>query len=149
MPSFTDSFVARVPPRAVWKVLHDPGRFPEWWAGLASVEEVGAAPPPGHDADATFTAFLDQSLFQDMEPTRPMVHSVRSHAAEDRVVISCLVADIEYDWRLSPEEGGRATRIDVEVLVPERRTNRYELLRTIMGASLRRLAQMVEAAERA
>jgi hypothetical protein len=57
-----------------------------------------------------FTAFLDQSLYQDMDPGRPMVHSVRSHAAGDRVVISCLVAEIEFDWRLAPVDGGLGTR---------------------------------------
>lgn len=139
MLTFTDSLVAPVPPRTVWKILHDPGRFPEWWAGFASVE----------DGEAGFTAFLDPSLYQDMEPERPMAHSVRSHAGEDRVVISCLVADIEYDWRLAALDGGRSTHIEVEVAVPERRSNRFELLRTIMGASIRRLAHLAEETQQA
>ncbi len=79
------------------------------------------------DAEGRFTAFLDQSLYQDMDPDRPMVHSLRSARDEDRVVISCLVAEIEYDWRLAPLDDGRGTRIEVTVAVPERRANRFEL----------------------
>ena len=111
MLTFEDSLTTTAPPRTVWKILHDPARFPEWWAGFARVEEDAE----GDGEGTRFTAFLDQSLYQDMDPGRPMVHSVRSHAAGDRVVISCLVAEIEFDWRLAPVEGGRGTRIQVAV----------------------------------
>jgi hypothetical protein len=74
-----------------------------------------------------------------------MVHSVRSHASGDRVVISCLVADIQFDWRLAPRDGGRSTLVEVEVAVPERRANRFALQRTILEASIRRLARLAEA----
>jgi uncharacterized protein YndB with AHSA1/START domain len=143
MRTFTDTLIAAARPRAVWKILHDPGRFPEWWAGLASVEEASGTVAAGQ-AETSFTAFLDESLYQDMDPRRPMVHRVRTVAEEDRVVISCLVADIEYDWRLTPVDDGRGTRIDVTVGVPERVGKRYELQRTIIGASIRRLASLAE-----
>lgn len=144
MLTFSDSLVTSAPPRTVWKILHDPGRFPEWWAGFASVE--GDAPAPaGEDAEGRFTAFLDTSLYQDMPPDRPMVHSVRSHASGDRVVISCLVAEIQFDWRLAPRDEGRSTLIEVQVAVPERRANRFALQRTILEASIRRLARLAEA----
>ena len=140
MLTFEDSLTTTAPPRTVWKILHDPARFPEWWAGFARVEE-----DPGGDGEGMrFTAFLDQSLYQDMDPGRPMVHSVHSHAAGDRVVISCLVAEIEFDWRLAPVEGGRGTRIQVAVAVPDRRAARFELQRTIIEASIRRLARLAE-----
>jgi len=145
MLTFTDTMVAAARPRAIWKILHDPGRFPEWWAGLASVEDVSDA-VADEDPEGSFTAFLDDSLYQDMDPRRPMVHRLRSVADEHRVVISCLLADIEYDWRLTPLEEGRSTRIEVVVGVPERRRNRYELQRTIIGASIRRLASLAEGA---
>lgn len=143
MRTFTDTLIAAARPRAVWKILHDPGRFPEWWAGLASVEEVSGN-LAAEDAEGSFTAFLDGSLYQDMDPRRPMVHRLRTVAEEDRVVISCLLADIEYDWRLTPVDGGRSTRIEVTVGVPERVGKRYELQRTIIGASIRRLAGLAE-----
>jgi uncharacterized protein YndB with AHSA1/START domain len=140
--TFEDSLTTTAPPRTVWKILHDPARFPEWWAGIARVEE-GAGDDGGGSG---FTAFLDQSLYQDMDPGRPMVHSVRSDAATDRVVISCLVANIEFEWRLTPAEGGGGTRIEVAVAVPENRAGRLELQRTIIEASIRRLARLAEAA---
>jgi uncharacterized protein YndB with AHSA1/START domain len=143
MPTFSDTLVAAARPREVWKILHDPGRFPEWWAGLASVEGVSGNLATD-ESEGSFTAFLDDSLYQDMDPRRPMVHRVRSVAEEDRVVISCLLADIEYDWRLTPLEEGRSTRIEVLVVVPERVGKRYELQRTIIGASIRRLASLAE-----
>jgi uncharacterized protein YndB with AHSA1/START domain len=144
MLTFTDALETTAGPRSVWKILHDPGRFPQWWAGLASIDV--AAEAPGDVSSRRFTAFLDQSLYQDMDPNRPMVHEVRSHADGERVVISCLVAEIEYDWRLTPLDGGRGTRIEVAVAVPERRANRFELMRTIIGASIRRLAALAEEA---
>lgn len=33
----------RAPPEEVWKLLYDPARFPEWWAGIAAVEAGEAA----------------------------------------------------------------------------------------------------------
>jgi uncharacterized protein YndB with AHSA1/START domain len=143
MLTFTDALETAAGPRSVWKILHDPGRFPQWWAGFASTEDA-AAEAPGDDSSGRFTAFLDQSLYQDMDPSRPMVHEVRSHADGERVVISCLAAEIEYDWRLTPLDGGRGTRIQVLVAVPEKRANRFELMRTIIGASIRRLAALAE-----
>ena len=141
MLTFEDSLTTSAPPRKVWKVLHDPARFPEWWAGFARIEE-------GEEDDgglSGFTAFLDQSLYQDMDPARPMAHSVRSDAATDRVVISCLVANIEFEWRLAPVEAGGGTRIEVAVTVPDNRAGRFELQRTIVEASIRRLARLAEA----
>ena len=58
--------------------------------------------------------------------------------------MSCLVADIEYDWRLSPLAEGGGTRIEVTVATPERRANRFEAIRAIIGASIRRLAGLAE-----
>ena len=142
MLTFEDSLTTAAPPRTVWKILHDPARFPEWWAGFARVEE-GVENDGGVSG---FTAFLDQSLYQDMDPGRPMVHRVESDAAADRVVISCLVADIEFAWRLAPVEGGRGTLIEVAVAVPDNRAGRFELQRTIIEASIRRLARLAEAA---
>jgi uncharacterized protein YndB with AHSA1/START domain len=141
--TFEDSLTTTAPPRTVWKILHDPARFPEWWAGIARVEE-GAEDDRG--GVSGFTAFLDQSLYQDMDPGRPMGHSVQSDAASDRVVISCLVANIDFEWRLAPVEGGRGTHIEVAVAVPDNRAGRFELQRTIIEASIRRLARLAEAA---
>jgi uncharacterized protein YndB with AHSA1/START domain len=145
MLRFADALTADAPPRTVWKILHDPGRFPEWWAGFATVDDSGFA-PGAEGGETSFTAFLDPSLYQDWDPARPMVNSVRSRADENRVVISCLLAEIEFDWHLEPRDDGRGTRIEVNVAVPARRANRFELQRTIIEASIRRLARLAEAA---
>jgi hypothetical protein len=50
MPSFERSATAAAPPEEVWKVLYDPARFPEWWAGIETVEvttlPAGTGEPP-------------------------------------------------------------------------------------------------------
>jgi uncharacterized protein YndB with AHSA1/START domain len=53
MPSFQRATTAAAPPEEVWKVLYDPSRFPEWWAGVETVE-VGTRPAgPGESASYT------------------------------------------------------------------------------------------------
>ena len=137
---FTERAVAAVAPRQVWKILHDPARFSEWWSGYASIEDVGAV----GGAETRFTAYLDQAVYEDMDPRRPMDMAVRTHGDGERVVVSCLVANIEFDWRLQPLNGGRETRIDVAVAVPERRANRFELMRRIVDDSIPRLVRLAE-----
>ena len=43
MPGFALSAECRAPVEEVWKLLFDPARFPQWWAGVETVQ-VG---PPG------------------------------------------------------------------------------------------------------
>ena len=38
MPSFHDTTSSAAPPENVWKLLYDPARFPDWWAGIGTVE---------------------------------------------------------------------------------------------------------------
>ena len=38
MPSFHDTATSPAPPEEVWKLLYDPSRFPDWWAGIGTVE---------------------------------------------------------------------------------------------------------------
>jgi uncharacterized protein YndB with AHSA1/START domain len=44
MPEFEDTARNDAPPEDVWKLLYDPGRFPDWWAGVGSVDREGAVP---------------------------------------------------------------------------------------------------------
>ena len=37
MPAFTPTTHAPAPVEEVWKLLHDPGRYPEWWEGIETV----------------------------------------------------------------------------------------------------------------
>ena len=43
MPEFEDRARSDAPPEDVWKLLYDPARFPDWWAGIGSVEPARAA----------------------------------------------------------------------------------------------------------
>jgi uncharacterized protein YndB with AHSA1/START domain len=94
MPSFVLTARSQAPVEEVWKLLHDPARFPEWWAGIETVR------PDGRDH---FT----------LCPDFPMAQRLRTEQAGGRVTISCLVSDLEYQWQ--PSEAGEATDIEVEV----------------------------------
>ena len=37
MPGFTLTRTTQAPVEEVWKLLFDPTRFPEWWAGVEAV----------------------------------------------------------------------------------------------------------------
>ncbi len=70
--------------------------------------------------------------------------------AGSAVVISCLLHDFVYDWRLEPLDGGQATRISVHVAIPDEKAERFEeFQRTRMGASVRRLAEVAAEAHQA
>ncbi len=125
MPSFHDSATAAAPPEEVWKLLYDPSRFPDWWAGVGTVE-VG-----------------DQSrytMFPDGYPDFPMAQLLESRQEERRVTISCLVSDLRFEWRLEAVEGGTEVSVDVEI--PDAEAHRLESQREIISASMRRLAQL-------
>ena len=40
MPSFHDSAETDAAPLQVWKLLYDPARFPQWWAGVGTVDPM-------------------------------------------------------------------------------------------------------------
>lgn len=129
MPGFTLSGRAGAPVEEVWKLLFDPTRFPEWWAGVETVRDDGAD---------GYTQWL-----QDY-PDFPMPQELRGDRAHGRITISCLVSDIEFRWQLVPD--GPGTRIDVHVAVPDAQAHRCDGQRTVMVASLARLVTLAEAA---
>jgi uncharacterized protein YndB with AHSA1/START domain len=135
MARFEDSTVSDAPPEEVWKLLYDPSRFPEWWAGMESVEtgapdEAGRRPFAYHPEGAPDVA-------------RPQI--LDTARDQGRVVISCLVTDLRVEWRLEPAAGERGTLITVRVDIPERET---ELLDTQPGVIRRSLARLAELAAR-
>jgi uncharacterized protein YndB with AHSA1/START domain len=127
MPTFDDTATTSAPVEEVWKLLFDPARFPEWWAGVATVDPAGA--------DA-FT------LYPDGYPDFPMPHTLQADG--HGVTISCLTSDLVFEWRL--EEHGRGTRIAVHVEIPEPEAHRLDAQRGAVSASLRSLAALAEAA---
>jgi uncharacterized protein YndB with AHSA1/START domain len=125
MPMFDDSTTTRAPVEDVWKLLYDPARFPEWWAGVATVQADDAG---------------DFTLYPDGFPDFPMPHTLR--AVGGGVTISCLTSDLMFEWRL--REDPRGTRIEVHVEIPDAEAHRLDTQRGAVSASLRSLAALAE-----
>jgi uncharacterized protein YndB with AHSA1/START domain len=125
MPSFHDSTTSAAPPEEVWKLLYDPSRFPEWWAGIESVEVLG---------DGGYT------MYPDGYPDFPMAQLLDTQREQQRVTVSCLVSDLRFDWRLEPSGAGTLITVDVEI--PEGEAHRLDTQREKIGASMRRLAEL-------
>jgi uncharacterized protein YndB with AHSA1/START domain len=131
MPTFDDETISKASPRAVWKVLYDPLRFPDWWSGI---ESAVAGDANGGNADVT--------LYPTGYPDFPLPQLVETRAEDRRVVVSCTVSDLVFDWRLDVH--GPGTRIGVHVEIPEREHARLATQQEVISASLRRLAELAE-----
>jgi uncharacterized protein YndB with AHSA1/START domain len=129
MPDFAMSALSQAPVEEVWKLLFDPARFPDWWVGMKTVRK---------DAADQFTLWLAWN--SDL----PMPQKLRVDEANERVTISCQVRDIDIVWQLA--EAGTGTSITVNVTLPEREAHLLDGHRWVIGASLRRLAALAEAA---
>jgi uncharacterized protein YndB with AHSA1/START domain len=125
---FEDQAVCRAPAEEVFKLLYDPGRFPEWWAGMDRVERGGGG-----------------GVSRYMSEWPDFAYPMQIHTWSDGggVAISCLLSDILHEWRIEPHPEGCAVRVRVEL--PERELERIDAQREEIGASLLRL---VAAAER-
>jgi uncharacterized protein YndB with AHSA1/START domain len=134
MPAFEESTVSAAQPEEVWKLLYDPSRFPEWWAGVGSV-----APGTGQGADGDYT------MYPDGYPDFPMPQALTSSQESGTVKISCLVSDLIFDWRLRPAGAGGGTVISVHVELPELQAHRLETQHEVIRQSLARLAERAAA----
>jgi uncharacterized protein YndB with AHSA1/START domain len=133
MPVFDDETICGAPPTAVWKLLYDPLRFPEWWAGMAD-----ATPGDARGGSGDITLWLEGY------PDFPLPQRIATAADEHRVVVSCTVSDLVFEWQLEPVPDG--TRIAVHVEIPEREAKRLAAQREVVTSSLRRLATLAESA---
>lgn len=129
MPDFSERSDCAAPPEEVWKLLHDPERFPDWWVGTERVE-------PGEDGAVT--------RYLDGWPDFPMPTSVSSRREGGAIVISCLRSDIVHEWTLVPSPAGCG--IAVLVRIPEEEAARLDPVRAEVRASLARLVEVAEAA---
>ncbi len=127
MPSFHDSAVTAADAQEVWKLLYDPARFPDWWAGIGSVEK-------GSD-EGSYT------MYPQGYPDFPMAQLLDTAREESRVTVSCLVSDLRFEWVLEPLESG-GTRISVDVEIPEAEAARLDGQRETIHASLAKLAEL-------
>jgi uncharacterized protein YndB with AHSA1/START domain len=130
MPSFHDSATADAAPEEVWKLLYDPARFPEWWAGIATVE-------PGVDGEYT--------MFPDGYPNFPMAQLLDTKRTGHAVTVSCLVSDLIFEWTLEPLNDER-TRINVHVEIPESEAARLDAQKQVISTSLSTLAELAASA---
>ena len=92
MEAFDHSAVSPAPPEQVWKLLYDPGRFPQWWAGVGSVQAVAEGG--------------DYTMYPEGYPDFPLPQALHSSREHGTVKISCLVSDLTFDWRLRPDGTG-------------------------------------------
>jgi uncharacterized protein YndB with AHSA1/START domain len=129
MPEFEDQARSDASPEEVWKLLYDPGRFPEWWVGVETVE-----PDTGRAGETGYT------MFPAGYPDFPMPQRLR--VSGSGVTISCLVSDLVFEWRLAPLDDGAATEITVHVEIPEREAHRLAAQQDVISASLARLAAL-------
>ena len=125
MPSFHDTATSTAAPEDVWKLLYDPSRFPDWWAGIGTIEVTG---------DGEYT------MYPDGYPDFPMAQILDTARTEQRVTVSCLVSDLKFEWRL--EATGDTTLIAVDVEIPESEAHRLDTQRELISTSLRNLAQL-------
>jgi uncharacterized protein YndB with AHSA1/START domain len=125
MPSFTDTVTAEASPEEVWKLLYDPSRFPDWWAGIGTVDVTG---------DGEYT------MYPDGYPDFPMAQLLDTRRDEGRVTVSCLVSDLRFEWHLEPVDPG--TRISVDVEIPAAEAHRLDAQREVISESMRRLADL-------
>ena len=129
MQVFDQAAISQAPPEEVWKLLYDPARFPEWWAGVGSVETGG---------DGRY------AMFPDGYPDFPMPQALEVSRDNGAVRISCLVSDLSFAWRLRPH--GTGTEISVHVEIPDQEAHRLAAQRDLIGRSLLRLAGLAAAA---
>ena len=129
MPEFDESSVSPAPPEQVWKLLYDPARFPEWWAGVGSVQAGDAGE--------------EYIMFPDGYPDFPMPQSLRTSRDAGTVTISCQVSDLCFAWRLCPSGAGTEIRVHVEI--PDAEAHRLGTQRQIIRQSLARLAERAAA----
>jgi uncharacterized protein YndB with AHSA1/START domain len=125
VPSFHDSATSQAPPEEVWKLLYDPSRFPEWWAGIGTVEVAD---------DGKYT------IYPDGYPDFPMAQLLETKRDQQRVTVSCLVSDLRFEWRLEPADDG--TRITVDVEIPDAEAHRLDAQRQVIRDSLHRIAEL-------
>ena len=149
MPQFEDETTTPAAPEDVWKLLHDPTRLPLWWVGFASVEDVaahgteGQSALPDPDQGSASTGF---TMYPTGYPDLPMPQEMRTHVAEHRVVVSCQVHDLVFEWSLLEDPGTDGTRILVHVDIPEQEAGRLPEQRDAVRQSLRRLGDLATTA---
>lgn len=127
MPTFDDHARSPAAPEEVWKLLYDPSRFPEWWAGIETIERSDAG---------------SYTMYPTGHPDYPMPQLLHGRPDDGCVAISCLVSDLRFEWRLRPLDHGQATEITVHVEIPDTEAHRLATQRDVIRRSLIALAAL-------
>ncbi|MEO7351717.1 MAG: SRPBCC family protein [Marmoricola sp.] len=125
MPDFALTMHTDGTVEEVWKLLHDPSRFPEWWEGIETVRTG-----PGSQ----------YTMWPRGYPDFPMDQRLEASPAPGTVTISCLVSDLVFRWQLRESTGG--TDVDVQVELPERESHRLPEQRRLLEVSLVTLSRL-------
>ncbi len=125
MPAFHDTATSSAPPEEVWKLLYDPSRVPDWWAGIGTVDVTGES---------------EYTMYPEGYPDFPMAQLLDTERTGHRVTVSCLVSDLRFEWRL--EAAAEGTQITVDVEIPESEAHRLESQREVISTSMRQLAEL-------
>jgi hypothetical protein len=75
-----------------------------------------------------------------------MPQLLRTDRDDGRVSVSCLVSDLQFEWRLEPlGAGADGTRISIDVAIPEEEAHRLDTQREAISSSLGKLAELAAA----
>jgi hypothetical protein len=130
--------VCRAPAIEVFKILHDPARIPEWWAGVERVET-------GPDGAVTRYTREWPDFAYPTAVVRPITGPPGAgdgQSAPGAVRISCLLSDIVHEWTLAPHAEGCTVQVRVEL--PEAEAGRIDAQRAEVGGSLAGLVALAE-----
>ena len=128
MPSFHDSAMSAAAPEEVWKLLYDPSRFPDWWAGVGTVDVSREG---------------EYTMYPDGYPDFPMSQLLETKREDQRVTVSCLVSDMRFEWQLQAADDG-GTLITVDVEIPDIEAHRLDTQRDVITNSMKQLAELAE-----
>jgi hypothetical protein len=123
MPVAEGAVVCPVDPIEVWRLVHDPMRLHEWMVDTERVE-------PAHGGAVT--------RYLHGWPEYPMPTRMRTGTG-GRVIISCLVSDIDIVVSLAPHPDG--CTVAMEAQIPEAEAHRRDAVQDLVDASLARLAE--------
>jgi uncharacterized protein YndB with AHSA1/START domain len=126
------------PPDEVWAVVSDPGRLPEWWPGVARVEEVSPAAWTTVLTSAKGkTVRADYSRVEARPPHRLVWRHEVAESPFERILAESFTA-----VTLEPEEDG-GTGVELTVRHKPRGFARFGVFQMRMAAA-RQLEQALE-----
>lgn len=99
--AFLTTWLLDSPRQAVWEVIHDQARWPEWWRGVEEAEELSR--PPGGEDIGTVSRMVWKSLL----PYRVEFEVTTTRVEHPHVLEGHAVGELEGvgRWRLY-EQGG-------------------------------------------